>query len=504
MSELGLEIAKEKIRRLGLLEFVRFFWDAVESCDYCEEPHMPLICRHLEACALRATSSFRLKPQPWTENLDPIKDLCISVPPGHSKSLLTNVFFPAWLWTFAPQTKLITVSYSEQLVTRDAKRSFELMNTDRYRTMYPNVEIVGGERASMQFYQTTAKGMRLAQPLAGQATGFHCHILLCDDGIKPSDLDVNPAEALAKAVERWDGTFSSRSAHPASFTRVIIAQRLHTEDLTGVMERRGAQVVFLPIEFVPERAYKSPWGDDWRSEPGELLTPLRFPEDVITARKTVLARRIWSAQYQQMPVPDGGNIFENAWFQHRYSGCPWGNAGIVLSIDASNKETATSDFFVCQAWARQGGKCYLIDQIRKRAGFQEQVDAIRVMRGRYANPRQILVEEKSSGNAIIDVLRRQFPGVVAVNPQGGKESRMNACTWLWSTGSVLLPEKASWVEDFIEEHLVAPVGRHDDQCDAASQYLNWAFTKDRNDLFKQAMAKQRERFSDSWSKRTLY
>ena len=66
---------------------------------------------------------------------------------------------------------------------------------------------------------------------------------------------------------------------------------------------------------------------------------------------------------------------------------------------------------------------------------------------------------------------------------------MNACTWLWSSGSVLLPNPKTkpWVDDFVEEHVLAHVGKYDDQVDCAAQYLNWAGARDRNTLFKKAM-----------------
>jgi phage terminase large subunit-like protein len=41
-------------------------------------------------------------------------------------------------------------------------------------------------------------------------------------------------------------------------------------------------------------------------------------------------------------------------------------------------------------------------------------------------------------------------------------------------GYVLLPERASWLDDFRDEMLAFPYGRHDDQVDSVSQFLAWA------------------------------
>lgn len=41
-------------------------------------------------------------------------------------------------------------------------------------------------------------------------------------------------------------------------------------------------------------------------------------------------------------------------------------------------------------------------------------------------------------------------------------------------GCVFIPEQAPWLEDFRNEILQFPDGRHDDQVDSMSQFLGWA------------------------------
>jgi len=53
---------------------------------------------------------------------------------------------------------------------------------------------------------------------------------------------------------------------------------------------------------------------------------------------------------------------------------------------------------------------------------------------------------------------------------------MNAETARIEEGRVLLPESASWLEDFRSEIMAFPNGRHDDQVDSLAQALAW-FTK---------------------------
>ncbi len=513
------EAIRARVEAEGLYAFIRSFWhEAGEAVELVPEPHMELVCRHLEALALGSTVSLKpdLSKLKWTVNRpcewrvrpddDPIepgalyltsgvpqtiKNLVIAISPGSSKSKLCSVFLPAWVWTWAPGTKFICTSYAEDLVVDFGRQTFDVVRSEKYRACWPGVEVVDGDRAAMGDFRNSKGGRRWAIPMGGRVTGKHAHILLSDDPIKPDDLKLggdSAKAALAQVQYRWDALFSNRSAHAPSFGRLVIAQRLHIEDLSGHFVRQGAVHLKVPMEFKPKDKYESVWGSDWRTEEGQLMSPKRFPQEVIDQRKRVTPPRDWAAQYDQNPVPEDGAIFERAWFRNRYTGTPWGNSPIVLTVDSANKETKESDYFVCQAWAKYQGKYWLVDQIRKRCGFSEQVVAIQAMRSRWANVKQILIEEKSNGTAIIDTLRKRVPGVVAINPEGGKEARMNACTWLWSTDSVMLPEGAPWLEEFINEHLTAPVGSHDDQVDAASQLLNWWSKSERKSLFKKAMA----------------
>lgn len=76
------EARRKQSGRGGLLEFVRYFWHVLEpQTPLVEGWPLEAVCAHLEAVSFGE-----------------IKRLLINVPPGFMKSLLTNVFFPAWEW----------------------------------------------------------------------------------------------------------------------------------------------------------------------------------------------------------------------------------------------------------------------------------------------------------------------------------------------------------------------------------------------------------------------
>ena len=84
----------------GLYAFVAYFWHILEP----ETPMvrgwaMEAICEHLEAVTYGE-----------------LNRLLINGPPGFSKSLLTDVFWPAWEWAIGRgHLRYVTFSYSASL-----------------------------------------------------------------------------------------------------------------------------------------------------------------------------------------------------------------------------------------------------------------------------------------------------------------------------------------------------------------------------------------------------
>ena len=70
-------------------------------------------------------------------------------------------------------------------------------------------------------------------------------------------------------------------------------------------------------------------------------------------------------------------------------------------------------------------------------------------------------------------VKHELDGLIAVNPEGGKEARAHAVSPQIEAGKVYLPHEdiAPWVDGFIEECAVFPNGPHDDQVDAMTQAL---------------------------------
>src|SRR5512146_1732592 len=132
------QIEAEEYRR-DFHAFVEAAWPYVEpGITFVDGWHIRAICEYLQALY---------------ENQIPSNNLLINVPPRHMKSLLVNVFFPAWVWTRAPWAKFLCFSYSEQLTIRDSMKCRQLIGSrwyeDRFRiAVSPRNDRRAGRRLS--------------------------------------------------------------------------------------------------------------------------------------------------------------------------------------------------------------------------------------------------------------------------------------------------------------------------------------------------------------------
>ena len=93
------------------------------------------------------------------------------------------------------------------------------------------------------------------------------------------------------------------------------------------------------------------------------------------------------------------------------------------------------------------------------------------------NPKKILIEDSAAGTSLIQQLRKDrladIPKPTPVKPQGDKVAPMSTQTAKIEGGHVYLPRTAPWLEEFRTKILAFPYGKHDDQVDSVSQFLNW-------------------------------
>lgn len=484
----SLDALDAESARRRLAAFVRRYWSVVEpAAPLVWNWHLDAICEHLEA----VTAGH-------------IRRLIINVPPGHMKSLLVSVFWPAWVWASSPGWRSLFGSYAEGLAVRDSIKCRSIIESARYRADYcePDGWSLLDDQNAKAEYGTTQRGHRISVGVGGKATGLRGDAVVVDDPLNA--LEAQSPAVRQRAIEWWDLAMSTRLNNAAKGAHVVIMQRLHEDDLTGHLLRRGGyEHLRLPSEFEPKHASVTCGGlwRDPRTEEGELLFPALFPAEVLADAKVALGEQGYSEQHRQNPTPRGGGLFKAAWWK-RYRQAPrlvhrWA-ASVDCTFKGKEAKSKKADFVVMQVWACVGAHRYLVWQSRKRMSFTETKAAVKRMAERW-HLDVVLVEDKANGPAIIDELRDEVPGIIAVDPgQAGKEARAAAVTPLVEAGQVWIPEDESgnvqvwngteyedtggWeadtnsgkpVDTFLAELGGFPRAANDDQVDALSQALRW-------------------------------
>jgi predicted phage terminase large subunit-like protein len=483
-----LQIAKECAG--SLRRFIREAWPIIEpATEFVDNWYLDCIAEHLEAVSRGE-----------------ILRLLINQPPRTTKSITSAVMWPAWDWLEHPALRWVYASYAGALAQRDSMKMRRLIKSEGGRedgTIFQRIGYQGvlrlidadpwrltADQDAKQKYETTETGMRLATSVDAMATGEGGNRIVVDDPTSAkqarSDLE------RARANTWWDETMSTRFNN-AQAAAVIVMQRLHEEDLTGhLLGKGGWHHLCLPGEYEPSHPFVYPESvtlpsgrelpGDPRIEEGELLDPVRLGDDRLDELEEDLGSYGFAGQIQQRPAPEEGGMFKKHWWQRWTSVPPLELRVASWDMRFSDSQSESSSYVVGQVWGVAGADRYLLAQIRARLSFTETLKAVEAL-AKFSPTQAKLVERKANGEAVIDSLKKKIPGMLPIDPEGGKIVRAAAVQPTVEAGNVYIPDgkyipapsgyEPTTVDEFLHEHAIFDNGAHDDQVDAMSQALTW-------------------------------
>jgi predicted phage terminase large subunit-like protein len=402
-----------------------------------------------------------------------IKRLIINLPPRSLKSIMTSVAFPAFILGHDPARRIICTSYSAELAQKHSNDFRALLEAPWYRELFPGTRI-GRFKDSAIEIELTRRGGRLATSTNGTVTGRGGGIIIIDDPLKPVDA---LSETMRNRANEWfRNTLLSRLDDKRTGAIIIVMQRVHMDDLTGFVLEQSDDWMVLNLPAIAESFQTIPMtmGRFHERRPGEVLSPEREPFEVLEELRRQLGSDLFSAQYQQMPVPPGGAMIKKAWIR-RYTEAPRATF-VVQSWDTASKGGPENDWSVCTTWIDTDDcQLYLLDVLRCRLDYPRLKTTMQQHSIKW-NARKVLVEDAGIGTGLIAELRYKIPGVIGIKPQYDKETRMSMASGLIEAGQVHLPERASWLAELETELFSFPGSRHDDQVDSISQMLNYSRT----------------------------
>jgi predicted phage terminase large subunit-like protein len=398
-----------------------------------------------------------------------IKRLIITVPPRSLKSIMSSVAFPAYVLGHDPTKRLIVVSYSADLAIKHGNDFRAVTNSAEYRAIFPAMRISAIKNTQTEVV-TTLNGFRLAISVDGTLTGRGGDYIIIDDPI--AALAALSQKSREHVMDWYFNTLLSRLDDKQNGAIVLVMQRLHEDDLAGVLLRGSDEWTVLSLPAIAEQDEAIPIGNGQIHcrRAGDVLHAEREPRDVLESLRAQLGAETFAAQYQQQPMAPGGAMIKRVWVRP-YDQLP--EFGIIIqSWDVANKEGEENDYSVCTTWLVHEHKYYLIDVLRGRFDFP----TLRTKVSEHAKlhkPSHILIEDAGVGTALIQELETADFAVIAVKPEYDKKIRMAIQSGKFENGQVFFPNEAPWLADLEAELFAFPNGRHDDQVDSISQALSY-------------------------------
>ena len=445
--------------------------------------------------------------------LGQIQNLAINIQPRMTKSTLVSICFQPWVWTKRPESRWMCGSYIAKLATRDTRKSRNLIQSDWYQRRWGDLFSIVSDQNEKMEYENSVLGNRLAIGVGGGATGQGCDFQLLDD---PQNEKKMGSKDYRKETWEWvSSTMATRLNDQGKSGRILVMQRTHEDDISGRIHKA--------MEADPEN-----WGD-WKFvklattapaartisfpltnrvkkiKAGELLCEGRQDEKATRKLRASLGKRKSAAQLDQDPLGAKGTVLKrDEWRYYQelptrddLKGC---QLLLVDSWDTAYGKTQQDDFtaqFTALVVAYPGKErlrnLFILDHHIDHMQTPDIIARLETTipeRERWAIDRyaikfaHILVEDKANGIDVILQLKRikKFGRLVTpINPTTDKIARAHGATPNIERGDVMLPdpdyvEGAEWVPPFVTNCAEFPEVDHDDDVDAFTQLVNWAFS----------------------------
>ena len=400
--------------------------------------------------------------------------LCVALPPGHMKSMIFSVALPAWALGRNPATRILCASHSMDLAERNARMFREVIESDWYRATFPEFKISPKcDKAALVV--TTKGGNRMSASVNTSVTGIRTDLIVVDD---PLPAEHALSDAYRNHSNQWfDRSIENRLDDKENGPIAIVMQRLHLDDLIGHVLLRDEKWRYLALPAIAEVDEEIPIsaGQFHSRKIGEVLCPAR-ESLAFLLRKKQADSFMFSAQFQQSPIPVEGAMVKRAWFK-RYDKVPSRNAfdAIVQSWDCAGKAQMTSDFSAGLTFGVKGDEYHLLDVLKGRWDYPDLRKKV-LDYARMHRPTTVLIEDTMLGSSLLQDFRRTRElRAIGVPVKAGydKITRLQHQSAKIEQGQLFLPVSAPWLVDFENELIRFPGSKYDDVVDALSQFLRY-------------------------------
>lgn len=233
----------------------------------------------------------------------------------------------------------------------------------------------------------------------------------------------------------------------------------------------------IPAIALEDQTYRiGPKEDDvYPRRAGEVLLPEREPRAVLDEMRAAIGSMTFSAQYQQDPIPPGGNVIKRQWLRY-FTTEPGQFDRLVCSWDTASTLSETSSYSVGMLWGEIGPDYYVLEIVRGR--WETPVLRRHIVASHNAwEPDVTLIEDTELGRSLRqDIWSTHSIRLELRRPRYDKAARLLAQSARFEAGQVHIAQDQDWTKPYVDELLAFPYGRSDDQVDATSQALDYLTT----------------------------
>jgi predicted phage terminase large subunit-like protein len=408
--------------------------------------------------------------------------LMLTAPPQFGKSSLISKCLPAYLsgrlQAELPAVRLVCASYALSLAKRNLRDAKGVLGDPIHREIFPECSLIDFDGTNTTDAVDTPAGSIKAVGVGGGLTGFSADCALIDDATKDAQAALSPT--VQDGIEAWfDSVLLTRMQKRSGI--VVIGTPWSANDFLARVRRKYAGAPSFRVLSFP--ALNLPSEAGYREDlPEGSLVPELHPVEQLQAIKATMSEFWWCSLYQQVPFADFGAIFKRGFLRYyRRAELPRAFERTVITVDAAFKDGAASDYVAVGVWGKSGADAYLLDWTRQKLSFTATAEAINGFLAKYPAAHRVYIEDAANGPALIDMLGKTCRKVEGVPPQGSKEARAFAVSWVWESGNVHLPDPAERpgitpVVTEITSFPDSPTG-HDDVVDMMTLALHQLFVR---------------------------
>lgn len=396
--------------------------------------------------------------------------ILLSAPPQTGKSLTITESFQSWILIKYPRLGVLTLGYASDFAARFGRRNRDKFMDLADKLTHGNVKIHDKIQSTSEWetmlldkatrlYTSTNGGMSVAG-LRGVVTGKTGNVVVIDDPVKNMQ-DAMSETMIEGNIEAFQSTVETRLLGNPGSLCIVMATRWVTNDLIGWLRKHRKDFIVGDYNYAALATEENYLTDPLRRVPGEGICP-EMGKDTQWAtiiKESYLASEgahVYNAMFQGDPSNEVGNLFrQDDWSEYEISK-HWQTEEqikqfdrIYLSIDATFKGLVTSDFVAMGVGGVKNGNDYLRYVVRKKMDFPDTIDKIIYLLQKFPEIEVIYIEDKANGPAITQVLRKwrkklnidekDFPSVIAIDPEGGKYSRAQAASVYQRDGRCFIP-----------------------------------------------------------------